>query len=175
MNADEDAKYPWLAAEKELVRASIRAGKHALGICLGAQIIARALGAPVTRNPHMEIGWFPIQTTPEANAHPVCAALPVATTVFHWHGDTFEIPDSAVRIASSEACANQAFAFGPRVLALQFHLEVGSDDVRRFVEDGVPAPGPYVQRPDQILQNCDGHAEAARSIFFSLLDRFAAA
>jgi GMP synthase (glutamine-hydrolysing) len=175
MNVDEDAQYPWLAPEKALTRAAIQAGKHVLGICLGAQIIARALGAPVTKNPHPEIGWFPIQTTLEAKTHPVWTAFPVSATVFHWHGDTFEIPDGAVRNASSEACTNQAFTFGQRVLALQFHLEVGSDDVRRFVEDGVPEAGPYIQRPEQILENCESHAATTRSIFFALLDRFATA
>ncbi len=175
MNADEDEHYPWLGPEKELTRAAIRAGKHVLGICLGAQIIARALGAPVTRNRYAEVGWFTIQTTPEAEGHSLCAPLPSECTVFHWHGDTFEIPDGAIRFASSEACANQAFIYGPRVLALQFHLEVGQEEIRSFVQDGISETGPYIQTPDQILAECSKYCEVSRTIFFALLDQLAGA
>lgn len=112
------AEHPWLVAEKEFIRAAIDAGKIVLGICLGAQIIADVLGAKVYPNTQKEIGWFPIKRATGAPN-----LIPEQLTVFHWHGDTFDIPDGAIHLASSEACKNQGFIYGNRVVALQFHME----------------------------------------------------
>lgn len=120
MSVNDDAQYPWLREEKRLAARAIAAGKGMLGICLGAQLMANAMGARVYPNAQKEIGWFPVfgeggETAP--------FAFPDAFTAFHWHGETFDLPPGAVRLAHSRACLNQAFRWGQRAVALQFHLE----------------------------------------------------
>jgi GMP synthase (glutamine-hydrolysing) len=114
------AAYPFLADETALIRRTVDAGAPVLGICLGAQLTAAALGAEVTRG-EVEIGFGPLSLAPEGEASPLGRVGDAP--VLHWHGDTFAIPEGAVRLASTAACANQAFAIGDRVLGLQFHLE----------------------------------------------------
>ncbi len=124
MNVYEEAEYPWLAAEKAFIAAAIGAGKPVLGICLGAQLIAAVLGGTVSKGPQPEIGWYPVELTPAGRELPLFAGFPDRFTALHWHGDTFSIPPGATHVASSAACANQAFAYdGGRVVGLQFHLE----------------------------------------------------
>lgn len=119
---DED-KYPWLKDEKAFIRRAIDGGKKILGVCLGAQLIADAMGAKVTRNDHREIGWHTISPTPGARDTILSPVLSNPAEVFHWHGDTFDIPEGATHIASSDACKNQAFIADDRIVAFQFHLE----------------------------------------------------
>ena len=109
MNADEEPRYPWLADEKRAIERAIAAGKRVVGICLGSQLIARVLGAKVTRNRDSEIGWFPIERADGAERSAVGRALPERAEVFHWHGDTFAQPAGAVQLARSAACEQQAF------------------------------------------------------------------
>jgi len=132
MNIYEHSKYPWLAREKQLIQEMIRSGKILIGICLGSQLIADALGSKVFRNGSLEIGWFPVCFTEQAAN--IFADLPAKATVFHWHGETYELPKCAVRLASSEATGCQAFSYGSNVFAFQFHLEVTKDMVREFTE-----------------------------------------
>ncbi len=132
MGVADEAQYPWLSGEKRLIRAALDAGKPVLGICLGAQLIAHVLGAPVTRNPEPEIGWFDVERTDAGRGHPLLAGIPERMRVFHWHGDTFDLPDGAVHLASTPVCAHQAFSLGPRVLALQFHLEATAGDLETW-------------------------------------------
>jgi GMP synthase-like glutamine amidotransferase len=142
-----------MGPEKKLIRETIDAGKRVLGICLGAQLIAAALGAKVFKNPHREIGWFPIQRSPEANQHPFGELFPSQADVFHWHGDTFDLPKGAIRLASSAGCLNQAYAVSNHVLGLQFHLEMtpfGAEQLTIHCADELGA-APYVQSPEQIL------------------------
>ena len=145
MSIHDEADYPWLTAEKELIAAAIRDGKKVLGICLGAQLIAAVRGAQVYRAPQKEIGWWPVKGVDGTEA-----------IVFHWHGETFDLPDGAVLLASTETCVNQAFIIGDRVVGIQFHPEVTEGIIRgmvghegwELVED---AGSPYVQGADQIL------------------------
>ena len=147
MNADEESRFPWLADEKRAIERAIAARKHVLGICLGAQLIARVLGAKVTRNRHTEIGWFPIERAEGAAASAVGRALPARAEVFHWHGDTFALPEGAVQLARSAACEQQGFAYGERVLALQFHPEMTPESVLAFARGrrGRAGAGPFIQ------------------------------
>lgn len=120
MSVNDERIYPWLRAEKRFLSEAILRGKPVLGICLGAQLMASALGARVYPNADKEIGWFPVEAEPE---EATAFVFPACTTVFHWHGETFDLPPGAVRLASSKACRNQAFQVGARAIGLQFHLE----------------------------------------------------
>jgi GMP synthase (glutamine-hydrolysing) len=133
MNSDESGRYPHLATEIELIQEAIASGKPVLGVCLGAQLIARALGARVTKNPVKEIGWYDLSPTEAGRSDPLFQALAPTQRIFQWHGDTFEIPDGAVHLATSPDCRNQAFRFGDYVYGLQFHLEVDEPMIRRWL------------------------------------------
>lgn len=152
MGVHDEGRIPWLAGEKRALRSALEADKAVLGVCLGAQLIADALGAPVTRNRLPEIGWHEVRLGGEAGRTWMADAFPPAFTAFHWHGDTFGIPAGAVALGSSAACANQGFLFGERVLALQFHPEAtesGVEDLLRECGEEL-RPGPYVQDADSI-------------------------
>ena len=133
MNCDQSDRYPHLTTEVELIRQAIEAGKPVLGICLGSQLIARALGARVFKNPVKEIGWYELNPTPDGNDDPLFSNLQPTQKIFQWHGDTFEIPDGAVQLASSPDCTNQAFRYGDNVYGLQFHLEVDEPLIGRWL------------------------------------------
>ncbi len=122
MSANDDLSY--LRRELALIRNAVAAGKPVLGICLGAQLIAKACGANVYPNPVKEIGWFPVSKTPAGREDPLFARLRDPEMVFHWHGETFDIPAGAEWLAFSDACPHQAFRLGASVYGLQFHLEV---------------------------------------------------
>lgn len=153
MGVDDEADFPWLAPEKRFLDAILERGIPVLGVCLGAQLLAQALGATVRKNPHTEIGWFPIWRDPQATRSPIGACLPEEMTVFHWHGDTFDIPGGARRLCSSQACPNQGFVLDERVVGLQFHLETTPQVAQELVElcaDRL-VPAPFVQTAEQIL------------------------
>ncbi len=132
-NLDQQDQYPHLKAELRLIDAALRRGVPVLGICLGAQLLAHALGAPVGRNPAPELGWAPLSLTPAGRSDPVLSALPDGAPMFHWHGDTFAIPADCERLAFSAGCANQAFRAGDRNWGFQFHLEVDAPLVQRWL------------------------------------------
>jgi GMP synthase-like glutamine amidotransferase len=115
---------PWLASEMRWIEQAARRGQPVLGVCLGAQLIAKALGARVYRNPVKEIGWFGIEFTPEAAGDRLFSAAAPREVVFHWHGETFDLSTRAVHLAFSDACRHQAFRVGQNIYGLQFHLEV---------------------------------------------------
>jgi GMP synthase (glutamine-hydrolysing) len=114
----------WLADERSLLRAAAEAGLPVLGVCLGAQQLAAALGAAVTAGPAPEVGVGEVHLTTEALHDPVFGPAPTPLPCVHWHGDTFTLPEGAVRLAGNDAYENQAFRFGPRAYGLQFHVEV---------------------------------------------------
>ena len=122
MSANDDL--PWLRQELQLISEAVERRQPLLGVCLGAQLIAKALGARVYKNPVKEIGWFDIHLTEVAARDPLFAGIGPTETVFHWHGETFDLPPGAEWLAWSEACRNQAFRASPGVYGLQFHLEV---------------------------------------------------
>ncbi len=123
MNVDEEDRYPFLREETAFLRTAIAANVPVLGVCLGAQIIAKACGARVVKAPQPEIGWYPITLTATAVNDPIFAGLPRECIVLHWHEDMALLPDGAVLLASSAACPHQAFRIGS-ALALQFHVEI---------------------------------------------------
>ena len=136
MGTYEDEIYPWLAPEKALIGEAVRAGAPFWGVCLGAQLLAAALGAQVAPGPAPEIGVLPVTLDAEARFDPVFAPAPAAFAALHWHGDTYTLPPGATRLASSERYVQQAFVFR-RAYGIQFHLEVGPELLREW--GGVPA------------------------------------
>ncbi len=160
MNIYEHDKYPWLAREKEFIRRAIDADKIVLGICLGAQFMADVLGGKVRKNEQKEIGWFSVRLTADAMRSPVFRVLPEEFVAFHWHGDTFDIPPGAIRMAESQACKNQAFVMG-KAVGLQFHLESSMDSIDHLIlncSDELK-DGKYVQRPKELLSHLDRFPE----------------
>ena len=136
MSVNDDADQPWLTAEKTLVAEAVRAGTPYWGVCLGVQLLAASLGARVYPGPEPEVGLLPVSMTGEARSDPVFGEAPHELVTLQWHGDTFDLPDGAIRLASSPAYANQAFRF-ERAYGLQFHLEVSAEMAREWAE--VPA------------------------------------
>ncbi len=153
MNIYEHDRYPWLVREKEFIRASIDRGVWFLGVCLGAQLAADVLGGPVTRNRQQEIGWFEVSLTAEGQQASLFREFPDRFPAFHWHGDTFAIPPGAVRLASSEACENQAFQYRDRVVGLQFHWDYSLAGVQRMICHcgNELVDGPAIQQTQQLL------------------------
>ncbi len=133
MSADQVDSYPHLDTEVELIRMAIDKDIAVLGICLGAQLLARALGAQVRRNPIKEIGWYEVLLSDEGRSDPLLRHFDASEKLFQWHGDTFDLPAGAVHLASSAGCANQAFRFGSKVYGLQFHLECDEALIERWL------------------------------------------
>ena len=123
-HAADDNKYPYLAEEKALIRQAVEQDIPFLGICLGGQLLAHALGAPVTRHTITEFGFFEVEVTGEGKADPLFQGLPGHQLVFHWHMDTFALPFGAVLLATSENTTNQAFRVAHRAYGLQYHIEL---------------------------------------------------
>jgi GMP synthase-like glutamine amidotransferase len=171
MNIYEHEAYPWLPAEKEYLRRAIQRGLPLLGVCLGAQLVADVLGGPVTRNPFPEIGWHRVWRTEDGATSRLFETFPAEFVPFHWHGDTFQIPPRAVRLASSEACENQAFQFGDRVIGLQFHLDYSADSIRRMIDHcgDELRPGPHVETDAARLIDTD-RAAGTQALLDRLLD-----
>lgn len=124
----------YLELEARSIAQAVEAGRPVLGVCLGAQLIAKAMGARVYRNPVKEIGWFEIELTDEGAADPLFSGAGPLETVLQWHGETFDLPPGARWLATSAACRNQAFRIGSSIYALQFHLEVTPDMVADWCE-----------------------------------------
>lgn len=132
ISAVDDRQYPFLADEARLLERRLNADRPTLGICLGAQLMARALGSRVYGASAKEIGWGPLSLTEAGGASALRHLAPDKTSVLHWHGDTFDLPRGAVLLASTAVCENQAFLWGTRGLALQFHVEVTAGGLERW-------------------------------------------
>jgi GMP synthase-like glutamine amidotransferase len=151
MSVNDEPTLPWLFPEKRFVRSAVERGIAVLGVCLGAQLVASALGARVYRNSQKEIGWFPIAATLSATN---TFRFPEKCIVFHWHGETFDLPSGAVRLAKSAICENQAFQIAQHVIGLQFHLETTPESARALLDNcgDELVPGPYVQTESELRE-----------------------
>lgn len=169
MSVNDEAELPWLVPEKAFLREAMRRGVPLLGICLGAQLIASALGARVYPNRQKEIGWFELEGIP---GDPDDFRFPDRFTALHWHGETFDIPPGARRLAGSVACRNQAFQCGERVIGLQFHLEATQDGLRQLVDNcrHELTPALFVQTEAAILSASPTACPAANRLMAEVLD-----
>ena len=175
MSVNDVKDHPWLDTERQLVREAVESGKAVLGICLGAQLLAAALGSEVNSNPEPEIGWWPVELTRAARDSSLLAGWPDRLEVFHWHGEAFELPAGAVQVARSAACENQGFLYSDRALGLQFHVEITREGIQQLIErcgrEIVPAR--YVQRVHEMLASPD-RIQPLHAALCDLLDRLAA-
>ena len=153
MSVNDEVLHPWLIGEKRLINQVIQAGKMVLGICLGAQLVASVAGARVYPADHQEIGWFAVEKTRAAKEAAVGRALADKAEVFHWHGETFDLPGGGAHLARNRVCENQAFAMGQRIVGLQYHLETTPESVSALIQhcrhELVKAP--YVQTATDML------------------------
>ncbi len=175
MSANDEAELPWLSAEKALIRAAVGAATPFLGVCLGAQLLAASLGARVYPGPEPEVGVLPVTLTEEGRRDPVFGPLPDEFATLQWHGDTFDLPDGAVRLASSPAYASQAFRLR-RAYGVQFHLEVTRPMAADWAE--VPAYAASLERTrgpgalPRLLEEFEGHRPAMEARAHGLFERF---
>ena len=166
MNVDQADRFPHLATEIDVIRAALRLDIPILGICLGAQLLAAALGADVRPHTVREIGWYRLHPTAAAGEDLLCRHFDGSQHVFQWHAYTFDLPPGAVHLASTPTCPNQAFRYGDRAYGLQFHLEADEQQIHSWLQ--VPeyraeaeAAGP-AHHLDHILRDTHGHAPSAR-------------
>ena len=164
MGAYEEDTHPWLAGEKRALRDAAEAGHPIWGVCLGAQLLAGALGARVYPGPEAEVGVLDVHLTPEAASDPVFGESPASFAALQWHGDTFDLPDGATLLASSPAYPHQAFRY-ERAYGLQFHLEVSRELAAEWGEvpayaqslEAIRGPGAL----DRLIEEVGDHADAA--------------
>lgn len=169
MSVNDEAALPWLAPEKQLIGDAVAAGKSVLGICLGAQLIAAALGAKVYANPEPEIGWHAVRAV-SGPATPF--DWPRRLRGFHWHQETFDLPPRATLLASSFACFHQAFCVGRRIVGLQFHPEATTESVATLIaasQQDLPAGG-FVQSPAEMLAEPAASFGEGQKLLMSVLE-----
>ena len=175
MSVHDSAEHPWLEAEKQCIHHAIKHKKHIVGVCLGAQLIAEAMGAHIQRMEHKEIGWHPIAFSDAIMGHPLIAKLNTAMEVFHWHGEAFTMPEGATPLASSQACAIQGFWHESAILALQCHLEMDETSIARICDacaDELDETSPHIQTHSKITRNIKA-IPAMRRALFHMLDYWA--
>jgi GMP synthase-like glutamine amidotransferase len=149
-------EYPWLVEEKQFLAEVVAQKIPTLGICLGAQLLADVLGGNVTSNPEKEIGWFPVQATADMPKS-LSSVFPCEMDVFHWHGDTFSLPDDALCIFESVACKNQAFLYKKHVVGVQFHLETTRESVATLIDNcrSELVRSPWIMSEEKMLNRKD--------------------
>lgn len=184
-NMSANDPLPWIEQELELMRDAVARGVPVIGHCLGGQLLAKALGAPVYRNPCKEMGWLPVDVVDAARVHEWFGSA-VNEELFHWHGDAFQLPPGARRLLASPLTPNQAFVAGRGAaehLGMQFHIEMTPELVTAWTGDPGAADeveeerertgGPGVQSPEEMCRDVERRCEAMRTLAWRLYDRWA--
>ena len=171
MGVYEEDKYAWMKAEKSFIKKSIEANKKVLGICLGAQFIAEALGAKVFPHTKKEIGWFEVEKVLQ---HKLTDKLPQKFTTFHWHGDTFTLPENAIHLFKTNACEQQGFVYNNHVAGLQFHMEIKKDLLNNMTENerAELLKADYVQSEDEIKNLMTKYISEQKKFMYNFLEAF---
>ncbi len=171
MGVYESDQYDWITPEIEFIRAAIQKGKIVIGICLGSQMVANALGAKVYKNTEPEMGFFPITFNSDARKDSIFKHFPAELNSMHMHFDIFDLPTGAICMASSEVTPCQAFRYGENVFALQFHFEVTEANAANFIQEITPeiVMGRLVQQPPEMLQNI-GFCKFNNQVFAKMLN-----
>jgi GMP synthase (glutamine-hydrolysing) len=169
MHPDQDEEHPWLGSEASFLRNVLDEGVPALGVCLGAQLLARAAGAPVAPSAASEVGWLDVELTPEGREDPVLGSLPPRTEAFQWHHYTYEVPAGGTELARSEVCT-QAFRLG-RAWGVQFHAEVTASMIDAWLlEDPEDVADPDFLR-EETRARIDGWNELGRRLCGAFLEQ----
>lgn len=174
MNVDEEEKFPWLKIEKQFINECIISGKKVIGICLGAQLIAAALGSKVYKSVEKEIGFFPVSFINNSLQHELFHHFSKEYSVFHWHGDTFDLPANAQLVASNNICKHQAYLMGANVLGLQFHFEMNETVIEEMLlhdADELNETGAFIQQAAEIRKGYANLVQNKKDMFL-LLDKF---
>jgi GMP synthase (glutamine-hydrolysing) len=177
MAADQTDRYPHLDYERDMIEGAIRLGLPLLGICLGAQLIASAIGGRTLRGGAPEFGWVQVEPTAAGKADPLIGKLQDGEPIFQWHADTFTLPADAVHLAQSENCRYQAFRYGDSAYGLQFHLEANRPLIERWLTNARRArtpgaaldPAAVLAQTDELLPRASALGEA---VFAAFIDRF---
>jgi GMP synthase - Glutamine amidotransferase domain len=171
MSVNDEQEFPWLVAEKQFVKQCIEKGKVVLGICLGAQLIASSMGAKIYHNSQKEIGWFPIHKASNLKSQ-VFNNQPEELPVFHWHGETFDLPEDAELIASSEACRNQVFAIGNKTIGFQCHLETTAASLASIIANcqSELIPSTFIQTEKEMTEKEPVYSEEMHLHLYKILD-----
>jgi GMP synthase (glutamine-hydrolysing) len=177
MGVYDEAEYPFLRAEHDFLQRAIAQGVPLLGICLGSQLLAKALGARVYRNPHKEIGWYTVDLTPAGCTDPLFAGVESPLLVFQWHGDAFDLPPGATALASSPLCTHQAFRYSDRVYGCLFHLEVTPEMIHTWMaafREELAGVRTYID-PERILADMPlylaQYRQVSTQVFTNLVER----
>lgn len=174
MGIYDEQVFTWLAEEKRYIKKAIESTKKVVGICLGSQLIADALGSKVFANTKKEIGWYPIKLSDQAAKHELLKSFDAEFTVFHWHGDTFNLPSNCSHLFYSDICKNQGFVFNNNVIGIQFHFEATENSLKAMVENGMDelVESDTVQSAKTILEN-KTHLKANNQKMFLILEYLA--
>jgi len=171
MGVYEEDEYDWMLVEKAFIKNAINAKKKVFGVCLGAQLIAEALGAKVFPHTTKEIGWFEVE---KVISHKLIQKLPQVFTTFHWHGDTFNLPENAIHLFKTGGCAQQGFVYNDHVAGLQFHMEVKEDLLNGMTENerAELVKDKYVQTEDDIKSFAQQYISQQKKFMYNFLDAF---
>lgn len=172
MSVNDDL--PWISGSLALIREAIAANLPVMGICLGGQLMAKAMGATISQNPTSEFGWLPVQTVSTDLTRDWLRDIPTNFDAFHWHGETFSLPEGAERVLTSDACANQGFVLGNSI-AMQCHVEMTEDLVRDWAENNtdLPPPAETIQTREAMVVNLQEKVRALQNVANNLFSYWA--
>ena len=173
MSIHDEDRHTWLIREKKFIEQALSRGKKILGICLGAQLLADVLGARVYKNREKEIGWFPVQKYPEASNHKLLESFDAEERVFHWHGETFDLPAASLPLFKSAGCDHQGFLYKDQALGLQFHPEITKEGIENLIENRggeLSEQGPFIQNKNALIHPFD--IRRGNTLALDLINRF---